>query len=77
VNSLPSEKEVEAKREKYALYLALIAPVVMILSAPLINRTEPYIAGMPFIFFWHLLWLIIGPIFLTIAYLIRVGKIKV
>ena len=41
------------------------------------NRTEPYIAGMPFMFFWHLLWLIIGPIFLTIAYLIRIGKIKV
>jgi len=77
VNSLPSEKEVEVRREKYALYLALIAPVVMILSAPLINRTEPYIAGMPFMFFWHLLWLIIGPIFLTIAYLIRIGKIKV
>jgi len=65
------------KRERCALYLALIAPVIMILGAPLINRTEPYIAGMPFIFFWHLLWLIIGPIFLTTAYLIRIGKIKV
>lgn len=70
-------KEAERRRERYALYLALIAPVVMILSAPAINTTEPYIAGMPFMFFWHVLWLIIGPIFLTIAYLIRIGKIKV
>jgi len=65
------------KREKYALCLALIAPVIMILSAPAINRVEPYVAGMPFIFFWHVLWLIIGPFFLTLAYLIRIGKIKV
>ncbi len=71
-----AREEVE-RREKYALCLALIAPVVMILSAPLINTVEPYIAGMPFIFFWHVLWLIIGPIFLTLAYLIRIGKIKV
>ena len=65
------------KGEKYAFYLALIPPVVMILGAPVVNRVEPYVAGMPFILFWHLLWLIIGPIFLTIAYLIRIGKIKV
>jgi len=72
-----AEREAELRRERYALYLALIAPVIMILSAPAINTTKPYIAGMPFMFFWHVLWLIIGPILLTIAYLIRVGKIKV
>ena len=65
------------KRERYALYLALIVPVVMILGAPIVNRVEPYVAGMPFLFFWHLLWLLIGPLFLTLAYLIRTGKIKV
>ncbi len=70
-------REAERRRERYALYLALIAPVIMILSASVVNTTEPYIAGMPFMFFWHVLWLIIGPMFLTIAYLIRIGKIKV
>jgi len=61
--------------ERIAILLAAIAPTVMILAAPAINRIHPYILGMPFIIFWHFLWLIIGPIILTTAYFIRTGKI--
>lgn len=67
--------ELERGRERVVVYLAAIAPIIMILATPFINRVEPYIAGMPFMFFWHLMWLIIGPVILTIAYLIRIGKL--
>ncbi len=58
-------------REKKAVIIAAIPPIVLILGAPFVNRIEPWVLGMPFFFFWHLAWLIIGPLFLTAAYLVR------
>lgn len=59
-------------KEKAAILLALIAPVVMIFGAPFVmNVVEPRVFGIPFNLFWHIMWLLIGPVFLTIAYVIR------
>ncbi len=59
-------------RERLAFLVALIAPVVMIFGAPLVMpRVEPFVLGLPFNLFWHLMWLIVGPVLLTIAYIIR------
>ena len=58
-------------REKEALIIAAIPPIILILSAPFVNRVEPWVLGMPFFFFWHVAWLIIGPLFLTAAYIVR------
>lgn len=62
-------------RERAAVLIAAFIPVVMILAAPLVNRIEPYILGMPFMIFWHFFWLLVGPLILTMAYLVRTGKL--
>jgi hypothetical protein len=62
-------------REKISIIIAIIPPLVMILGAPLVLYTvEPRVLGMPFNLFWHVMWLFIGPVLLTIAYLIRVRE---
>ncbi|KUK16728.1 DUF3311 domain-containing protein [Thermococcus sibiricus] len=61
-------------RERSATLIAAFIPLVMILATPAINRIEPYVLGMPFMIFWHFLWLLVGPLVLTVAYLIRTGK---
>ncbi|MEM2989020.1 MAG: DUF3311 domain-containing protein [Candidatus Bathyarchaeia archaeon] len=58
-------------KEKKAVIIAAIPPIILILGAPFVNRIEPWVLGMPFFFFWHAAWLIIGPLFLTAAYLVR------
>ncbi|MEM2082756.1 MAG: DUF3311 domain-containing protein [Candidatus Bathyarchaeia archaeon] len=58
-------------KEKKAVIIAAIPPIILILGAPFVNRIEPWVLGMPFFFFWHFVWLIIGPLFLTAAYLVR------
>lgn len=59
-------------RERLTFLVALISPVLMIFGAPLIMpMVEPFVFGLPFNLFWHVLWLIIGPVILTLAYLIR------
>jgi hypothetical protein len=60
-------------REKISIIIAIIPPLVMILGAPLVlYAVEPRVLGMPFNLFWHVMWLLLGPVILTIAYLIRV-----
>ena len=64
-------------REKISIIIAIIPPLVMILGAPLVLYiVEPRVLGMPFNLFWHFMWLLIGPVFLTIAYLIRVKEME-
>lgn len=65
--------ERRGRAEKKALILALITPIVMIFSAPVIMyMVEPRVFGIPFNLFWHILWLVIGPLLLTVAYLVRI-----
>ncbi|MEM2022018.1 MAG: DUF3311 domain-containing protein [Zestosphaera sp.] len=59
-------------RERLTFLVALIPPVLMIFGAPLVMpMVEPFVLGLPFNLFWHVLWLIVGPVVLTLAYLIR------
>ncbi|MEM4889661.1 MAG: DUF3311 domain-containing protein [Thermosphaera sp.] len=63
--------------EKKAVILAIIPPVVLILSAPVVlYMREPRVLGMPFNLFWHLLWMLLGPLILTVAYTIRVREMR-
>ncbi|MEM2006819.1 MAG: DUF3311 domain-containing protein [Sulfolobales archaeon] len=63
--------------EKIAVILAAIPPAVLILSAPVVLYVlEPRVLGMPFNLFWHLLWMVLGPLILTVAYTIRVREMR-
>ena len=50
-------------------YLLLLVQFVGVLWPPLYNRAEPYLIGMPFFYWYQLLWVIIGAVLTAIVYL--------
>jgi len=56
------------KGTKYALLMAAIPFITLVFALPLVNRIHPIILGFPFILFWILLWVILTPLILFIAY---------
>jgi hypothetical protein len=51
------------------VHLLLIAPYVAILWVPFFNRTEPSIAGIPFFYWYQMLWIVLGALLLLPVYL--------
>lgn len=48
--------------------LAIVPFVMFVLIISLVNKTEPYIAGMPFILFWVVFWTIMTSIIMFVIY---------
>lgn len=48
--------------------LALLPFIMMVLAIPLVNKTEPYIFGMPFILFWVVLWTVMTSVIMLVIY---------
>jgi uncharacterized protein DUF3311 len=51
-------------------YLLFIIQFVAVLWPPFYNKAEPAIAGMPFFYWYQLLWVIIGAILTAIVYFV-------
>jgi hypothetical protein len=51
------------------VHLLLIVPYVAILWVPFFNRTEPSIAGIPFFYWYQMLWIVLGALLLLPVYL--------
>lgn len=49
-------------------YLLLIVQFVAVLWPPFYNKAEPAFAGMPFFYWYQLLWIIIGAVLTAIVY---------
>jgi hypothetical protein len=49
-------------------YLLLLIQFVAVLWPPLYNKAEPYWIGLPFFYWYQLLWIIIGAVLTTIVY---------
>lgn len=63
--------------ERIAVILAAIPPTILILLSPAVLWVvEPYVLGMPFNLFWHLAWMVVGPLILTVAYTIRIKEMR-
>ncbi len=59
------------KGTKLALILGAIPFVTLVFALPLVNRIKPVILGLPFLLFWILIWVILTPLILFIAYLLE------
>lgn len=59
------------KGTKYALLLASIPFITLVFMLPLVNRIEPVILGLPFLLFWILVWVLLTPFILLLAYLLE------
>lgn len=53
------------------VHLLLIVPYVAILWVPFFNRAEPSIAGIPFFYWYQMLWIVLGALLLLPVYLIE------
>ena len=49
-------------------YLLLLVQLVAVLWPPFYNKTEPYLVGMPFFYWYQLVWVIIGSVLTAIVY---------
>jgi uncharacterized membrane protein len=58
------------------LHLLLLVPFVAILWVPSYNRLDPEVAGIPFFYWYQLLWIVLGALVLLPVYLVeeRDGK---
>ena len=57
-------------------HLLLIVPYVAILWVPSFNRAEPSIAGIPFFYWYQMLWIVLGAVLLLPVYLIEERNAK-
>lgn len=57
------------KGTKLALLFATIPFITLVFALPIVNRLEPVILGLPFLLFWILLWVVLTPPILFLAYL--------
>ena len=49
-------------------YLLLLAQFIGVLWPPFYNHVEPTLGGMPFFYWYQLMWIIIGAILTAIVY---------
>ncbi|HEY0107179.1 MAG TPA: DUF3311 domain-containing protein [Rhizomicrobium sp.] len=48
------------KRRFRAIHLLLLIPYVAMLWVPSYNRVEPMLAGIPFFYWYQMLWIVLG-----------------
>ena len=58
-----------ARRRFRLVHLLLIVPYIAILSVPYYDRAEPSLAGVPFFYWYQMLWIILGAAVLLPVYL--------
>ena len=57
------------KRGFHPVYLLLLLPFVAMLWVPFYNRVEPQLAGIPFFYWYQMLWILLGAICILPVYL--------
>ncbi|MGD0502215.1 MAG: DUF3311 domain-containing protein [Steroidobacteraceae bacterium] len=49
-------------------YLLFVVQIVVILWPPLYNKVEPTLIGLPFFYWFQLLWVIVSAVFTAVVY---------
>lgn len=58
------------RRKRFGLvHLLLIVPYLAVLGVPFFNRAMPAIAGVPFFYWYQMLWIPLGALLLLPVYL--------
>ena len=51
-------------------YLLFVVQFVAVLWPPFYNKTEPYLMGVPFFYWYQLLWVLISAVITGLVYLV-------
>jgi Protein of unknown function (DUF3311) len=57
-------------------YLLFLVQFVAVLWPPFYNRAEPAIAGLPFFYWYQLLWVLIGAVLTAIVYFVTEAQLR-
>jgi hypothetical protein len=57
-------------------FLLFIVQYVAVLWPPFYNRAEPALAGLPFFYWYQLLWVIIGAVLTAIVYFVTEAQAR-
>jgi hypothetical protein len=49
-------------------YLLFVVQIAVILWPPLYNRAEPAVMGLPFFYWFQMLWVIVSAVFTAVVY---------
>ena len=63
-------------RLRYLPRLLLLLPILAMLWVSSYNRTEPMLGGVPFFYWYQLLWILIGAVLVLIVYLIELRMVR-
>jgi len=55
------------RRMRWPMFLLLV-PILAVLWVPFYNSVEPQLAGIPFFYWYQLLWIVIGAALILFAY---------
>jgi hypothetical protein len=61
-------KGAQKKNKASWWYLLFLVQVVVILWPPLYNKVEPTLLGLPFFYWFQLLWVIVSAVFTGVVY---------
>jgi uncharacterized membrane protein len=64
-------KQPSARRRTHPVYLCLLVPYVVLLCVPLYDRIDPRLFGIPFFYWFQMLWSFLVPLAILPVYLYR------
>ena len=67
---MPAENGAPSKRRKWSWwYLLFVVQFLVILWPPFYNKAEPTLLGIPFFYWFQLLWVLVSAVFTAVVYL--------
>jgi hypothetical protein len=55
-------------RPRYAWYWLLVIPYFAVMAIPTFNRLEPTLFGIPFFYWYQLLWVVLSSMLIALVY---------
>jgi Protein of unknown function (DUF3311) len=67
---MPAENGASSKGRKWSWwYLLFVLQFLVILWPPFYNKAEPTLLGIPFFYWFQLLWVLVSAVFTAVVYL--------
>ena len=67
---MPAENGAPSKRSRWSWwYLLFVVQFLVILWPPFYNKAEPVLLGIPFFYWFQLLWVLVSAVFTAVVYL--------
>jgi len=70
IATMPAENGASSKSRKWSWwYLLFVLQFLVILWPPFYNKAEPTLLGIPFFYWFQLLWVLVSAVFTAVVYL--------